>query len=153
MELPKDPLDTLVNYAFALLSRAHRYQWGGDDPILGFDCSGFVLELLKASGEIHSSSPKLSAQMIFNFYKHLPPGPARKGALVFYGKDTSHVTHIAFCIDSEFIIEAGGGDSSTLNDQRAIEQNAFIKMRPAKHRKDFLCILMPKYAVIQGLIP
>jgi len=26
------------------------YLWGGDDPLAGFDCSGFVIEILKSVG-------------------------------------------------------------------------------------------------------
>ena len=31
------------------------YRWGGDDPILGFDCSGFIVEILKSVGVLLKS--------------------------------------------------------------------------------------------------
>jgi len=34
-----------VKYGELLLSTGARYRWAGDDPMTGFDCSGFVVEL------------------------------------------------------------------------------------------------------------
>jgi cell wall-associated NlpC family hydrolase len=138
----------LLQYAFSLVSRTERYHWGGDDPIQGFDCSGFVTELLKASGEIPHSTPKMSAQQIHDFYDHQAGSSWGAGSLAFFGKDLLHISHIGFCIDDKSMIEAGGGDSTTVTEARAIQQNAFLRMRPIKYRKDFLCVLKPFYAAL-----
>lgn len=141
----------LITYAFSLVARTHRYQWGGDDPIGGFDCSGLVLELLKASGEMKLSTPKMSAQMIYDHYSQMGNYRIAAGSLSFYGPDVHHIYHIGFCVDSNLMIEAGGGDASTVDDQRAIAQNAFVRVRPIRARKDFLVAIRPPYSLIGEL--
>jgi cell wall-associated NlpC family hydrolase len=138
-------LQFLIQYAFALLARTHRYHYGGDDPIQGFDCSGFVGELLKAAGELPWNAPKMSAQQIHDFYDRKVGSSFAAGSLAFYGSDILHIDHVAFCLDSNVALEAAGGDATTISDAKAIQQNAFIKMRPIRYRKDFLCVLKPNY--------
>lgn len=145
----KTGMGYLVSYAFSLLSRTPRYQWGGDDPILGFDCSGFVQELLFASGELPYGLPKMSAQQLYGRFKGNPvqsPDYAKPGDLSIYGKSPTEISHIAFCLNSDFMLEAGGGDSTTVSNDQASRQNAFLKMRPIHYRKDFLCLVRPTYA-------
>lgn len=146
-------MEHLLEYAWSLLARTHRYQWGGDDPIQGFDCSGFVMELMFAAGEIPYGTPKLTAQGLYEFFEHRGGhnvwGP---GSLAFYGMDATHIGHIGFCLDNYSILEAAGGNSQTTNDEVAIKQNAFLKMRPIKYRQDFLCLVKPKYVKI-GMMP
>lgn len=141
-------MNWLIEYALALLAKSPRYQWGGDDPIAGFDCSGFVLELLKACGEIAHGTPKMSAQQIYNHYEKIGSSTLGPGTLAFYGSDSSRVVHMGFCLTSNLMLESGGGDSTTTTEERAIAQNAFIRMRPLGYRKDFLCTLKPAYKLL-----
>lgn len=130
-------------YAWHFVGRP--YIWGGDDPMRGFDCSGLVQEILASVG----MDPKgdQSAQAMFEFYLSVSEREMRgPGALVFYGLRPDKITHIAFMIDDQHIIEAGGGGSKTLTEKDAIEQNAFVRIRPWNHRKDIVAILMPVYA-------
>lgn len=144
-------MNWLIQYAFALAARTHRYQYGGENPIIGFDCSGYVEELLKAAGELPWNAPKMNAQQIHDFYDHKVGSSFTAGALSFYGQDLLHITHIGFCLDSNIMLESAGGDSTTVTDARAIQQDAFVKMRPIRYRKDFLTVLKPNYVYL-GMI-
>jgi hypothetical protein len=66
------------------------------------------------------------------------------GALVFYGSE-SRITHVAFCIDTFRVLEAGGGNSTTQTPTDAARQNAYVRVRPARQRRDLVSIIMPKY--------
>ena len=120
------------------------YIWGGDDPIIGYDCSGLVQELLASVG----MDPKgdQTAQSLYNHFIGLAdPFKRGCGALVFYGSDAFHITHVAMMVDSFRIIEAGGGGSKTVTKEDSASQNAYIRMRPYDNRGDIVAILMPRY--------
>src|SRR5574338_1110551 len=116
------------------------YKWAGDDPIDGFDCAGFIQELLASVG---SDMPgDQTAQNLFDLYFKNMALP-KAGALCFYGASRSQVTHVAFMIDNKRIIEAGGGGSKTTDNKAAARDNAFIRIRPYDRRKDLILIAMP----------
>lgn len=132
----------IVEYAKTFLGKAYIY--GGDDPILGFDCSGLVIECLKSVGiaPIKDSS----AQELFTLFKAQGIISAiGAGALCFYGKSTNQISHVALMVNDNQIIEAGSGTSQTLTAQDAAKQNAFIRIRPYNHRKDLVEVIMPNY--------
>jgi len=141
----------LINYAMQFVGRP--YIWGGDDPMRGYDCSGYVQDLLHFAGEDPPGDQ--TAQALFNHFSEPTKGKYGiygPGALAFYGKDAKHVTHIAFCIDQYRCLEAAGGGSTTLTENDAIKQNAFIRGGLIKRRSDFLCVIKPMYLKI-GLLP
>lgn len=137
-------LRNLKQYAMCFVGRP--YKWGGDDPMGGYDCSGFIIELLNAWGVCPRGDH--TSQGLYDYYKKEENGFTclpMLGALVFYGKSVSKITHIGFCISSTHYIEAGGGGSKTNDLQDAIDQNAFIRIRPIKRRSDLVAICFPKY--------
>ena len=134
-----------VLIAYALQFVGIKYFFGGDDPVGGFDCSGLVGELLLAAGVLPFGT-RLNAQGLYDrFSKDGSINQWGVGALVFYGSDLAHVSHVGFCLDSYVMIEAGGGDSTTTTDAEDIKRNAFVKVRPIKYRRDFLCVIKPGY--------
>ncbi len=136
-------LALLEKYAHAFIGL--RYSFGGDDPLSGFDCSGLVCELLRAAG-ILPYKFRTNAQGLFTLLK--PSAMActpQLGAIAFFGKTPNTITHVAFCLDDTTMVEAGGGDSNTQSEEVASAQNAFVRMRPTRFRKDFLFTVMPKY--------
>lgn len=51
-------------------------------------------------------------------------------------------------LDSYRIIEAGGGGSTTIDLNAAAAQNAFIRVRLLKERKDLVAVIKPYYHAI-----
>lgn len=143
-------LPILLQYAWMLIAGGTPYHWGaeqggGDDPILGFDCSGYCSELLRAAG-ILGYQERLSAQAIYDrLANNGSVGAWGLGSFSFYGKDVRSITHIGFCIDGFFMLEFGGGDHTTATPVVAATQNAFGRLRPIRFRKDFLQVVKPFY--------
>lgn len=137
-------MQILHNYAFSFIGRP--YRWGGDDPLAGFDCSGFIQELLMSAGVIRRGTGKMNAQGLFLLLERNNAGTSpQAGAISFFGKDFKSIIHVGYCLDSEYMLHSGSGDSTTLNESVAIEQNAFVRMDRIKYRKDFLSCLRPQY--------
>ncbi len=137
-------LELLKLYALQMVGRP--YHFGGDDPLSGFDCSGVACEMLRAAGVVHYDF-RTNAQGLYETIKAagIKAEPAL-GSLSFYGKDEHSITHVGFCIDGYTMVEAGGGDATTLDVIFASKQNAFVRFRPVKFRHDYLFSIHPNYA-------
>lgn len=133
--------DILRSYAMSWLLRP--YRWGGDD-FLGVDCSGLCLELLRAAGMWDQTDT--TAQGLYqHFSRHYANVALGFGALHFYGQSTHAIIHVAFGLDTHLVIEAGSGNSKTVNVQKAAEQNAWVRIRPIDHRPDRVASFTPEY--------
>lgn len=130
-------------YALALLGKP--YKWGGNNALTGFDCSGLVLELLRSAGH---GLPDMSSQQIFDHFKNAQWNVYGLGSLAFFGRDAARITHIAFLLNEYQMIEAGGGDSTTVNRSEAEAKNAVVRIRPIKARKDLVAVIKPDYSTI-----
>lgn len=117
------------------------YLWGGDDPMAGFDCSGLVVEGLKAVGIVSNASDWTAHDLFTLFVSKIVTEPSR-GCLVFFGKDGT-VRHVGVCVDGRRMIESGGGGSRTQTLQDAMSQNAFVRVRPINMRGDLVAIADP----------
>lgn len=105
------------------------YSWGGDDPS-GFDCSGFMREVLTAVGALARGEPDMTAAALRQRFAGKETVP-RPGALIFRGSPIVHVEMVLAVIGDDVItIGASGGGSKTLTKDDAIKANAFIKLRP-----------------------
>lgn len=112
-----------------------RYQWTGSGPYnVGFDCSGFMLEGLMAFGLWGKDDA--SAQAIHDkFVKTgLMSERPETGCLLFFGKDINSITHIGYAINNYQYIEAGGGDSKTVD-------KGMVRIRPTVWRKDLVACI------------
>jgi len=118
------PLDVALKVAWSFLGKP--YIWGGDDPS-GFDCSGFVIEILRSVGLLPREGDWTAAGLKATFPAVIEP---RAGCLVFWANAAGHVTHVEFCLTDELSIGAAGGGSATLTEADAWKQNAYIKVRP-----------------------
>lgn len=135
-----NPRDVIEKYIFSLLGK--EYIYGGAGP--NFDCSGFVLDILKASGI--AIPHDMTAGQIFEFVKPDAQWDVRKfGSLIFFGQSLGAITHIGFMLNALQMAEAGGGDSKTLTKEDAQKRGAFTRIRPITARKDVAVILAPKY--------
>lgn len=138
----------IIDYAMRFVGTP--YRWGGDDPMTGFDCSGFVQEILASVG-LDPKGDQTAQSLFDHFERNGSLGQGGAGALAFFGKDSKSITHVAFCIDQYRMIEAGGGNSQTLTLDAAIRQNAYIRIRLIKSRQDLQMLIKPRYFTI-GLI-
>ncbi len=133
-----------VEYARAFIGKP--YMWGtaeipglpghsagGDDPIAGFDCSGFISEDLQAVGVLPHGVRK-TAQGLYTLFKPFIVAAGYPGCLAFWLNEKGEATHVMLMVDSEFVIGASGGGSKTTTAAIAAEQNAFIKLRPLSYR-------------------
>ena len=109
------------------------YLWGGDDPIAGFDCSGFIIEILKSVGKLPMDGDWTAHDLYLRF-KDKTTSFGKEGCLVFWGRSLEHISHVEYCINEDLSIgaRAGGRKTKTLKD--AIDQNAYIMIRPIRPR-------------------
>jgi len=133
----------LKQYAMSFLGLP--YNWGGDDPIEGFDCSGLVVELMQSCGELPRNYDNTAQGLYNHFVKNGLLSTKAFGSLAFFGRSTSYITHIGFMVDDFRMLEAGGGGSKTNTRQDAANQNAVIRIRPLSWRNDLVAVLRPKY--------
>jgi cell wall-associated NlpC family hydrolase len=118
------PLQIAERVAYSHLSRP--YIWGGDNPLEGFDCSGFVIEILKSVG-ILPRAGDWTARGLYAHFQDVVTVTPQLGCLVFWG---SPIIHVEFCISSALSIGASGGRRTTVDEVAAIQQDAYIKIRP-----------------------
>lgn len=119
------------------------YRWGGDDPMAGFDCSGFVVECLASVG-ILDDDEDLSAAALFQRFRKVQM-IAEPGDLVFWAsiKSPLKITHVEIALDSARTIGASGGGSTTVTIAEAIIANAYVKVRPIDYRGRNYAIINP----------
>ncbi len=121
------------------------YKWGGDDPS-GFDCSGFVIECLKAFGKFPRGKDATADKLLEMFDDQVVYKP-EIGSLVFWVNKAGNAYHIeiaSFVWEPKwFSIGAKGGGPKTLTVEDAIRQNAFIKQREFKHKDSLIWICDP----------
>lgn len=136
-------MSALIPYALTLALTP--YQWGGESPLTGLDCSGLVQELLRSVGMDPPGDQ--SAQDLYSYFikNSLMVSKTDLGALIFFGTSVTSITHVAMALNEYQMIEAGGGGRDTLSPQIAAAHNAFVRIRPISNRKDMLAIVMPRY--------
>lgn len=120
----------MVDYACRFIGT--RYHWGGDDPMTGFDCSGFVIECLKAVGLL--GQVDVTADGLYCYFKPGTVEAAHAGCLAFWLDEAGRAVHVMLTIDPLHVLGAAGGGSKTTTAEEAATANAFIKIRPLSYR-------------------
>lgn len=113
------------------------YVWGGESEAEGgFDCSGYIYNVLKDSGIKVSRS---TAQGYYNKFKNNPCDKSIKGALLFFGKGKTKITHIAISSgDGIHMYESIGSSSNTkTNKGKGVSQTLISR------RKDLVYVAAP----------
>ena len=128
------PRDVALAIAERLLF--HPYLWGGDDPMAGFDCSGFVIEVLKSAGVLPRDGD-WTAEGLRQRFLDAARTTLQPGDLVFWPNATKttaiHVEMVWRVLGpTAFTIGSSGGGSKTNTLHDAIRQNAYIKVRPVR---------------------
>lgn len=144
VELYSDNLNIDIACRYALAFIGIPYIWGGNNPLEGFDCSGFVQEVLASVGMDPPGDQ--TADTLYRMLKDEygiteEPGP---GALVFFGTG-ERIIHVGFCLTDKIMIEAGGGGRSCRDRDSAAKKGAFVRIRPIHRRRDIVSFVMPNY--------
>lgn len=135
-----------ILYQYALGFVGTPYIWGGNNPLTGMDCSGFVIEVLKAGGVLPRKYDATS-QQLYDFLKPLSREliEPQEGAILFFGDNNTTIRHVSLGLCHTKMIEAAGGDSSTKTIEDAKRQNAFIMINQIKYRSNLCGVLLPKW--------
>lgn len=87
------------------------YVWGGESRAEGgFDCSGFVYNVLNDTG---LKVPRLTAQGYYNKFKGNSCNIQTRGALLFFGKSEGSITHVAISDGHGKMYESIGSKRNT----------------------------------------
>ena len=114
------------------------YLWGGDDPVAGFDCSGFVQEPLRAVGILPRKIDYSADGLLTIAFRDVPrikeSYRLRPGMLVFWANPDRTMRHVEMVWeafpDRVLTIGASGGGSKTQTREDAIRANAYVKVSP-----------------------
>ena len=78
------------------------YQWGGDDPASGFDCSGFVRYVLTRH---RITAPRTSVEQ-YRLGTRVNLRQLRAGDLVFFSTIAPGASHVGLAINSQEFVHA-----------------------------------------------
>jgi cell wall-associated NlpC family hydrolase len=121
-------MNDIVSYLEKFLGTG--YELGGEinPQDGGVDCSGFILEGLRAFGLWGMSDD--TAQGIFNKFKSNQVQKIDRGCLLFFGKSIKEITHISIARNDWQMLESGGNDKTGM-----------VRFRPIKWRSDLVAII------------
>ena len=101
--------------------------------------SGFVLEVLRSVGHNHKDT---NAQGIYDYFSRMGwRSQLAPGSLLFFGPGRDKINHVAIALTDRLMIEAGGGDHTTISTFEAQRKNAYVRIRPIKNRGDLIAVL------------
>ena len=119
------------------------YIYGGNNPLTGWDCSGFVIEILRSFGLVKGD------HTCQGLYKYLSQKNWRsqlaEGSILFFGESRNQIVHIAIALNKSIMIECGGGVSSTRTLTLAKRRGACVRIRPIRNT---VAVLKPEPNII-----
>lgn len=129
----------MINYAKSFIGKP--YIWAGSGSV-GFDCSGFIIEVLQAFG--HLPKGDWSADSLFKKLKELgwtevPIEHTRATDVVFFTNGKKY-SHVAMMVNPTQYIEAGGGDSSCKTPETS---SGMVRLRPLSWRHPSVALRQP----------
>lgn len=119
----------IVTTARAYLGKP--YVWGGEsDAEGGYDCSGFVYSVLNKCG---MKVPRTTAQGYSTLGKAV--ANIQSGDLLFFGRSTKRITHIAIAMNSTQMIESKGNSKNTKTNK-----GRGVSISNISHRNDLVLV-------------
>lgn len=117
------------------------YKWGGYNPVDGYDCSGFVQDMMSTVGLDPPGDQ--TSNMLMDYYSKngTEIGVPEFGALIFFGRSKERATHVSIALNERSMVEAAGGGSKTKTLEDAKKHNAFVRITNINRRKDILKII------------
>lgn len=120
------------------------YVWGGESMSEGgYDCSGFVWNILRDSG---INITRTTAQGLFNKFKN-NSSVVDVGTLLFFGKSVNAITHVAICAGDGMMYESIGNKSNT---KKKVGKG--VTLSKMTRRKDFVAARKPFIEVVYPTI-
>jgi cell wall-associated NlpC family hydrolase len=113
------------------------YNWGGNTPEEGMDCSGFIQEVIKSKYVYRGdrSSQDLLLYLLDNMVSEMITGAPENlepEDICFYGTHMSKITHVSMYIGDNAVIESAG-------EGRIPTTKGMVRIRQFDHRSDFVC--------------
>ena len=134
---------------FLVSAMGSPYKWGGDDPILGFDCSGLVCAAFR---QFFTKFPRTNSRGLPQQFQDLADCKivdldsnsigqlaAEFGDTLYYHNGKGKIIHVSIALNNSFIIEAGGGNAETKTEAIAAKKNAYVRINPMAHRISRIC--------------
>lgn len=141
--------EDVLTYARSFLGTP--YVYGGNNPLTGWDCSGFMCFVMRKAGWV-GPHEDLSCQSLYERFKKLGTSfPVAslifpRGALVFYGSNLASIGHVALLVDNgKSVIECGGGNETTDSVERAKKLGACVRETAFRFRTDIVAVILPPY--------
>lgn len=107
------------------------YVWGGEsDAEGGYDCSGFVFSVLNKCG---MKVPRTTAQGYSSLGKAVTK--IQSADLLYFGKSTKRISHIAIAISSTQMIESRGTSKNTRSNK-----GIGVSITNISHRNDLVLV-------------
>lgn len=106
-----------INIELAKKYLGRPYVWGGNcEAEGGYDCSGFVFQVLHQSGFDVNRDTAQGYYNTFSKYETSKTNIAT-GDLLFFGKSKKSITHIAIALDDNTMIESIGTSRNTIKNK------------------------------------
>lgn len=124
-----------INIELAKKYLGRPYVWGGNcEAEGGYDCSGFVFQILHQSGFTVGRDTAQGYYDTFSKYE-VPKKNIATGDLLFFGKSKKSITHIAIALDSKTMIESIGNSRNTIK-----KPGKGVSISNIKRRKDLVAV-------------
>lgn len=122
------------------------YVWGGESRAEGgFDCSGFLYRVLNDTGLKVS---RTTAQGYYSKFKGSPSSIQTKGALLFYGKSETSISHVAISDGHGKMYESIGGKANTKTNP-----GKGVTLSSIRRRVDLVAVCDPLAKVLSPFYP
>lgn len=145
--LPFRKADALIcGVRFAM--RNIPYLWGGDDPAIGLDCSGFVAamfyELSRTAIDIRATHNTVA---LWTQLDVVAKEQAQAGDIAFYGpRPERPVSHVMLYLGDGVVIGQPYGDQFSTDPATSKKEGRTSKCLPLLYRQDLVGFRRPRYA-------